>query len=69
MKCSVLILLLSTILTAQAAPEVEITAEPYHHLVFANDQIRVFDVDVLPHSETLTHWHRHDYVFVTRKSN
>ena len=65
MKGSVLILLLSTILTAQAAPEVEITAEPYHHLVFANDQIRVFNVDVLPHSETLTHWHRHDYVFVT----
>src|SRR5580693_314548 len=65
MKCSVLILLLSTILTAQAAPEVEITAEPYHHLVFANDQIRVFNVDVLPHSETLTHWHRHDSIFLT----
>ncbi len=52
-------------LFAQAAPEVEITAEPHHRLVFANEQVRVFSVEVAPHSETQMHWHRHDYIFVT----
>ena len=44
-----LVLLLTTFLTAQSAPEVDITAEPHHHLVLANDQVRVFNVDVPPH--------------------
>ena len=59
-----LLLLLTAFLTAQAAPETEITAEPPHHLVLANDQVRVFNVDVPPQSETLMHWHRHDYFYV-----
>jgi hypothetical protein len=63
-RCA-LLLFLAAILAAQSAPEVEITAEPHHHLAFANDQVRVFTVDVPAHSETLLHWHRHDYIFIT----
>jgi oxalate decarboxylase/phosphoglucose isomerase-like protein (cupin superfamily) len=59
------LLALSAILTAQAAPEVEITAEPHHHLILENEYVRVFHVDVPAHTDTLMHWHRHDYVFVT----
>jgi quercetin dioxygenase-like cupin family protein len=57
-------LLLSILAFAETA-EVEITAEPHHHLVFTNDQVRVFSVEVPPHSETLMHRHRHDYIYVT----
>ncbi len=59
------VLFLAAILTAQSAPEVEITAEPHHHQVLANDQVRVFNVEVPPHADTLMHWHRHDYIYVT----
>ncbi len=60
------LLLCLTLLTAQAvAPEVEITAEPSHHLTLENKSVRVFNVEVPPHGETLMHWHRHDYVYVT----
>jgi len=48
-----------------AAPAVELTAEPSHHLVLENDRVRVFKVEVAPHSSTLVHRHRHDYLFVT----
>jgi len=58
-------LLLAAFLTAQSTPEVEITAEPHHHVVFTNDQVRVFNVEVAPHSDTLLHRHRHDYIYVT----
>jgi hypothetical protein len=58
--------LTATLLAAQAAaPEVEITAEPHHHLTFENKSVRVFYVEVPTHTETLMHWHRHDYIFVT----
>jgi quercetin dioxygenase-like cupin family protein len=50
---------------AQTAPEVEITAEPHHHLAFQNQHVRVFKVEVAPHEATLMHRHRHDYIFVT----
>jgi quercetin dioxygenase-like cupin family protein len=65
MKRCLLFLFLSVLLPAQSAPEVEITAEPHHHLVFTNDQVRVFSVEVPPHSDTLLHRHRHDYIYVT----
>jgi len=58
------LLLLTPLLAAQSAPEVEITAEPHHQLVLANDQVRVFHVDVPPHTDTLLHRHRHDYIYV-----
>jgi hypothetical protein len=51
--------------SAQTSSEVEITAEPHHHPIFANEQVRVFSVEVAPHSETLMYWHRHDSIEVT----
>lgn len=63
MKRSTL-LLLTAVLTAQSAPEVEITAEPHHHQAFTNDQVRVFNVEIAPNSETLMHVHHHDYIYV-----
>jgi quercetin dioxygenase-like cupin family protein len=54
----------TVLLSAQSA-EVEITSEPSHHLVLQNPFVRVFKVEVAPHSATLMHRHRHDYVFVT----
>ena len=61
-----LLCLIATLLAAQAtAPEVEITAEPHHRLTFENKSVRVFNVEVPPHAETLMHWHRHDYIYVT----
>jgi hypothetical protein len=65
MKRCVLFLFLTVVLSAQSAPEVEITAEPHHHQVLANDYVRVFNVEVPAHSDTLMHWHRHDYIYVT----
>jgi quercetin dioxygenase-like cupin family protein len=64
--CLIVNLLILTLLAAQAAaPEVEITNEPHHHLTFENKSVRVFNVEVDPHAETLMHWHRHDYIYVT----
>ena len=61
-----LILLVATLLAAQATtPEVEINAEPHHHLVFENKSVRVFNVEVDPNTETLPHAHRHDYISVS----
>src|SRR5438309_1264471 len=52
--------------SAAKAPEiVPITKEPSHHLVFENEYVRVFKVEVAPHAETLYHKHDVDYVFVT----
>jgi hypothetical protein len=48
-----------------AAQDVEITAEPSHHVAFENSHVRAFKVEVVPHAATLMHWHRHDYIFVT----
>ncbi len=48
-----LFLFLLPILIAQAAKEVEIIAEPNHHLVLSNDQVRVFNVALPPHADTL----------------
>jgi len=59
------LLICLTLLAAQAVPEVEITAEPHHHLTLENKSVRVFNVDLPPHSDTLMHWHRHDYIYVT----
>ncbi len=60
------LLLAATLLAAQAAaPEVEITVEPHHHLTFENKSVRVFNVDIPSRTDTLMHWHRHDYFYVT----
>jgi quercetin dioxygenase-like cupin family protein len=63
MKRLVLFLLAATFLSAQS-PEVEITAEPHHHLALENKSVRVFNVEVDPNTETQMHWHRHDYFTV-----
>ena len=65
MKRALLLLLLVPFLVAQTATEVEITAEPSHHLALENEYVRVFQVEVAPHASTLMHRHRHDYFFVT----
>jgi quercetin dioxygenase-like cupin family protein len=59
------LLLAAITLAAQNTSEVEITAEPHHHLAVENEYVRVFKVEVAPHDVTLMHSHRHDYVFVT----
>jgi quercetin dioxygenase-like cupin family protein len=66
MKRQALLCLFATLLAAQAiAPEVELNAEPHHHLTLENQYVRVYNVEVPPHADTLMHWHRHDYIFVT----
>lgn len=52
-------------LAAQSTSEVEITAEPRHHLAIENQYVRVFQVEVAPHDATLMHIHHHDYVYVS----
>ena len=47
------------------APAVGIDHEAKHHLVFANEWTRVFDVVVPPGDSTLYHVHANDYVYVT----
>jgi quercetin dioxygenase-like cupin family protein len=65
MKRALSLFLLIPFLLAQTATEVEITAEPSHHLALDNEYLRVFKVEVAPHASTLMHRHRHDYVYVT----
>src|SRR5579863_6863607 len=52
-------------LVAQNTSEVEITAEPRHHLAIENQYVRVFQVEVATHDATLMHIHHHDYVYVS----
>ena len=59
------VLFLVSALLLQTGNKVEITAEPHHYLIFSNDQVRVFNVEVPAGSQTLMHWHRHDYIYVT----
>ncbi len=59
---TLLLILCAIFLTAQS--EVEITAEPHHHFVLANDYVRVFNLEVAPHESTLVHRHRHDYIYI-----
>ena len=65
MKTLLLLLPLIALAGLAETADVEITAEPSHHLALENEYVRVFKVEVAPHAATLMHWHRHDYVFVT----
>ncbi|MBZ5613721.1 MAG: hypothetical protein LAO23_06905 [Acidobacteriia bacterium] len=65
MKRALLLFLLLPFLAAQTPTEVEVTAEPSHHLALENEYVRVFKVEVAPHRSTLMHRHRHDYLYVT----
>jgi quercetin dioxygenase-like cupin family protein len=65
MRHILFLFLLIPLLAAQTTTEVEITAEPSHHLAVDNEYIRAFQVEIAPQAATLMHRHRHDYVFVT----
>ncbi len=41
---------------------VEIEQEPRHHLVFANEFVRGFAVEIAPHDRSLCHHHPNDYL-------
>ena len=47
---------------------VPIEQEPRHKLVFANEYVRYFDVELEPGYESRYHWHRNDGVFVNISS-
>jgi hypothetical protein len=65
MKRQILLCLFATLLAAQAPPpEVELSAEPHHHLTLENKYVRVYNVEVPPHNDTLMHRHGHDYFAV-----
>ncbi len=61
--CAALVLLLSTLTTAQQAP-VPVEEDPHHHLVLKNDSVVVMHVKLLPGESTLFHTHLHDRVAV-----
>src|SRR5579863_1985186 len=63
------VLLASVTLAALNTSEVEITAEPHHHLLLENQQVRVWLAEVAPGDATLMHRHNHDYVFVSLGPN
>jgi quercetin dioxygenase-like cupin family protein len=65
MRRVLFLLLLIPFLAAQTTTEVELTAEPSHHLAVDNEYVRVFKFEVAPHAATLLHRHGHDYVYVT----
>ena len=44
---------------------VPITEEPHHHLIFANDYVRVFRVEILSPDSTLLHRHDFPYAYVS----
>ncbi len=56
---------ITSVVAAQAAKEVPITAEPHHHLVLQNRYVRVFKVEVPSQQSTLMHRHDYDYAYVT----
>ncbi len=64
MKFSATIVIALMLVAQDAAPEVEIAAEPHHRLVLENKFVRVFNFEVDPGAGTLMHWHRHDYIAV-----
>jgi len=52
-------------LVAGAQQVVPLDREPSHHFALQNEYVRVFKVEVAPHSSTLLHQHDRDYIFVT----
>lgn len=64
-KCALLILAAAVVAQTKNASEVEITAEPSHHLAIENKYVRAFQVEIAPRQSSLLHRHRHDYMFVT----
>ena len=61
-------LCLTPLLVNAADEPVPIEQEPRHKLVFANEHVRYFDVELEPGYESRYHWHRADGVFVNISS-
>jgi quercetin dioxygenase-like cupin family protein len=61
------VLVFAVLASAQTLPPptIEITAEPNHHLMFQNQFVRVFKVELVPHAAMIVHNHRHDYFFTS----
>jgi hypothetical protein len=63
-----LVLALCGVLCAQgpAPPDgVPLANEPHHHLMFQNNFVNAYYVEVPPHESTLVHRHEYDYIFVS----
>jgi len=56
-------------IAAIADETIPIEQEPRHHLIFENDHVRFFDVELEPGYESRYHWHRSDGVFVNISSS
>ena len=54
---------------AVAEEAIPIEQEPRHHMKFANEHVRFFDVELEPGYESRYHWHRSDGVFVNISSS
>lgn len=50
--------------TARAQRAVPVANEPHHHLVYTDERLRVFRVDVPAHSATMLHEHAVDYFWI-----
>jgi hypothetical protein len=59
-----ILLLILLGLTAAAQAQVQVSEEPRHHKVLANEWVRVLDVHVPPHDTTLLHKHSTPSVFL-----
>lgn len=65
MRTALSVLVLGTVaLLAQSAAEVEIAAEPHHHVILQNGYVRVFQVQIPAGDSTLLHVHHHDYIAI-----
>ena len=64
MKLCLLLPLLFGALLASAQTAVDIAAEPHHHLLLQNDQVRVFALTLKP-TETAYTRHEHNFLLVT----
>src|SRR5947209_2317967 len=60
-----LLFLFIVLLAGCSRGPVTIDHEPSHHLVLANDYVRVYRVEVAPHASTKLHVHERDYVWVS----
>ncbi len=64
-RAAIFAVLAACLLAAQEPKPVPVAQEPRHHLIIDNEKVKVYDVTVAPHDQTLLHQHDHDYVFVT----
>jgi quercetin dioxygenase-like cupin family protein len=55
----------TAVMGAEPSTVVPVQDEPLHHVVYSDNRLRVFDVDLPPHAVTLYHIHANDMVGVT----